>query len=189
MCPDRGALSPAMRNRAVEIFLAESQMFVNSIADKIRLIGGTEFETSLALCVGAETTQVLDNFTNSNLLKICSFAPKSRQKLFGLTETFSDTQFVDGNTIHSFLNLFKQNVDFSNASLTDCLRVFYENAWAFFFQHNDPALVFFYSRILSGMQGNKALLFASIDKCNFTNIFKSSKLLIFSYDFRPVQCL
>lgn len=188
MCPDRGALSPAMRNRAVEICLTDSQMFVNSIGDKIRMIGGGEFETSLALCVGNETTLALSNFTNSDLLKICSFAPESRQKLFGLPETFADTRNVNGNTIQSFLDLFKESADFSNTSITDYLRVFYENAWAFFFQQNDPALVFFYSRLASGMQNSKAMLFASMDKCN--QFVRNNRLnIFFSNDRRLIQCL
>ncbi|KAI6182875.1 Midasin [Aphelenchoides bicaudatus] len=173
MCPDRGSLSPAMRNRAVEIFLDNTQMFVNSVVDKIRLIGGTEFETALALRSNDETIQTLNSFESSSLLKICSFTLESRQSLFELSDNL-----VGSSSTQNILNLFKQNTSLTGTSIINYLRVFYENAWPFFFQRNDPALTFFYSRLASGIQGDKAMLFATMDKSTNTDLINACNQLI-----------
>lgn len=168
MCPDRGTLSPAMRNRTVEISIARNQTFINSVADKMRLVGGPEFETSLALRGGPEVIQALGSFTTSSLLKIRSFALESRQKLFAL-ESSVNTDFVDSITTQNLIRSFSHNVVFppGGSPITDYLRSFYENSWAFLLKQHDPSLVFFYSRIVSGIQGDKALLFALTDKGRF----------------------
>lgn len=166
MCPDRGTLSPAMRNRTVEISIPRGQTFINSVADKIRLVGGPEFETSLALCGGSEVIQALDSFTTSSLLKIRSFALESRQKLFA-SESIVNTDFVDSVTIQNLIQSFSHNVLPGGSSVTDYLRSFYENSWIFLLKRHDPSLVFFYSRIVFGIQSDKALLFALTDKGRF----------------------
>lgn len=169
MCPDRGVLSPAMRNRAVEIYLTSEEMFVNSTPDKIRLIGGPELELSLAPYAATEHVERLFNHPTAYLLKLGSFTTESKRRIFQLpiSQPANYAQFTDIDSIREFLQPSTQNIA---SSIADYLDDFYENGWLYFSQNNDPPVSFFYARVASRMCREKALFIALSDKCNFPRL-------------------
>lgn len=171
MCPNRGAISQAMRNRAVEIFLSENEMFMNSIFDKLRLVSNTD--PSMALQFDLQTFEKLNEFTLSKLLNTCSLDIEARRKILQLADQISVTSnFADSTLIQSLVQVSNQNSDFKaiDTSITNYLRTFYENAWMNLAQLSDPALLFFYSRLATGIKNERSLLIALMDKCKFNLI-------------------
>lgn len=154
MSPNRGAISAAMRNRAVEVYMTTNETFMSSVSDKIRLLAGNGSEISMALQLNIDT---IKDYSLKQLLNFSGIDERSAIQ----------SSIVESSYVQSLVDASNKDSSLPSIglSLTGHLQSFYENAWFHLVRLGDPALIFFYSRLITGMTAEKALLIALSDEC------------------------
>lgn len=166
MCPEAGTLSPAMRNRAVEIRLSDDEHILRSTPDKIRLLGGGELEMQMVATAGQPELDAVLDLDMGDLMRIRSFTAADREKLLGLAVSDANAETPANQSLVTQRPARAVEVPNETATLAKFLSAHYADAWLYYLRQSDPAIVFFYARIAGGVdQSLASKIAASEGRC------------------------
>ncbi|KAI6207833.1 Midasin [Aphelenchoides besseyi] len=176
MNSEAGNLSAAMRNRAVEIRLLESEQFPNSTVDKIRLLGDGELERVMAPLAGTSALEPLNELGKAEMLQLRSYSRNGRAKSLGLTPFLTNICEQKLN-VTSLRSARLERFPPVGCSLESYFNEYYQDGWLYYLNLNDPAVVFFYSRVVSGTNTATSLSIAVNDEGMSTELLNACREL------------
>ena len=151
-----------MRNRAVEIYVSTQEQFAHSTSDALRLVGGEELEMRLAPDAATPATRVLLERDVVELLRVRALAPADRARELRIAEMPAPSE--DNCAYAMRWPARASQLPPAGVSLREHLREFYADAWLFYLRSADPALVYFYARLASGVDRTLARCIAAAEK-------------------------